>query len=389
MDQEALKDKWSVVCASMNARGTSKIASDYALFLERVGYRVEIVRPRLSRYKAYEVLWEIAGLYRLRLGNSRKIVVVNGRISPLVSGKRLDILLVTLDMMNCGWRKVWSRDMSLRERMNVMINTLLVRSSHRKARWRSVISKKSREDIEANGIEQRESQNEARIIYPTGSFATVTDGLWRDVKIKADLSDGDAREVCCCLWITGETKNKAYTRGVETLERLKGIGVKMEVEILGIKREELKVDSKRKMGSNDRVSLEFLGRLSESRLIERYLGCDISLCLSEEEGFGLPFLDSVLFGIPIVAYKIDTYIEICRHVESAGLDLPPIAWIGEKGIDATEICSDRIEKVKRLIVKGLEEKEARKAQKRIEMYQVGCNRLTRVSSGELERLVKT
>ncbi|MDH7474360.1 MAG: glycosyltransferase family 4 protein [Anaerolineae bacterium] len=50
-------------------------------------------------------------------------------------------------------------------------------------------------------------------------------------------------------------------------------------------------------------SVVFTGHVSTSQLVAYYRCASVFLSMSEHEGFGMPFLESMYFGIPIVAYK--------------------------------------------------------------------------------------
>lgn len=56
----------------------------------------------------------------------------------------------------------------------------------------------------------------------------------------------------------------------------------------------------RKLGLADVV---FAGHVSTAQLVTYYRCANVYLCMSEHEGFGVPLLESMHFGVPIVAYK--------------------------------------------------------------------------------------
>ncbi len=56
----------------------------------------------------------------------------------------------------------------------------------------------------------------------------------------------------------------------------------------------------KRLGLSDVV---FAGHVSTSQLVAYYRCASIYLSLSEHEGFGMPLLESMYFGVPIVAYK--------------------------------------------------------------------------------------
>jgi glycosyltransferase involved in cell wall biosynthesis len=56
-----------------------------------------------------------------------------------------------------------------------------------------------------------------------------------------------------------------------------------------------------RLGLQERVLLT--GSLTEAQLVAHYRTADIYLCLSEPEGFGLPLLEAMRAGVPVVAYN--------------------------------------------------------------------------------------
>lgn len=50
-------------------------------------------------------------------------------------------------------------------------------------------------------------------------------------------------------------------------------------------------------------SIEFVGRLSDSEVRALYETCSVYVCMSEHEGFCLPLIEAMHFGIPVVAWK--------------------------------------------------------------------------------------
>lgn len=74
-------------------------------------------------------------------------------------------------------------------------------------------------------------------------------------------------------------------------------------------------------------SVEFTGALSDSEVRALYESSDVYLCMSEHEGFCLPLIESMHFGLPVVAFSAaavpetlgDAGILVCdkRHAEVA------------------------------------------------------------------------
>ncbi|MGB9776073.1 MAG: glycosyltransferase family 4 protein [Anaerolineae bacterium] len=50
-------------------------------------------------------------------------------------------------------------------------------------------------------------------------------------------------------------------------------------------------------------SVVFTGHVSTSQLVAYYRCASLFLCMSEHEGFGMPLLESMYFGVPIIAHK--------------------------------------------------------------------------------------
>lgn len=50
-------------------------------------------------------------------------------------------------------------------------------------------------------------------------------------------------------------------------------------------------------------NVHFTGRVSDSELAAYYRACDVFLCMSEHEGFGVPLVESMAFDLPVLAYR--------------------------------------------------------------------------------------
>lgn len=388
--------KWIIVCSTMNARGTAKIADDYMTFFQDQKIKAEIVSPGLGSGRLYGLIWELGGIYMWGANRHRNIVLVNGRISPLLKKRRCDILLVTLDMMNYGWSAFLSPKTSTREKINIMINTLLVPGSQEKAKWRTVISKKTKKDLLALDARKKLGLRAPSVIYPTGSFTGTNEGNWKaraeDEKERLEIEDS----IATALWITGETKNKGFVQSTEILRDLDCIGTRMHIDILGIRSDRMKVNHEQLMGARYGIRSVFRSRLSENELIELYVSRNVALCLSEEEGFGLPFMDAILFGLPVIARRIDTYIEICELLKEEGIGLPAILWIEDRrtvGSGALTTCiedgsQDWLLRAKGFVrlQAGRVEREVREERKRI--YRDRARLLLKRSSRDLARLIE-
>lgn len=92
----------------------------------------------------------------------------------------------------------------------------------------------------------------------------------------------------------------------------------------------------RELGVAARV--RFLGNLDHPRLAEHYAAADAVLYLSEIESFGLPLLEAMAAGVPVIAKRIEGLVEV-------GADVPvwvePNARASEIGATLTRVLSDR------------------------------------------------
>jgi glycosyltransferase involved in cell wall biosynthesis len=58
------------------------------------------------------------------------------------------------------------------------------------------------------------------------------------------------------------------------------------------------------------AAVEFLSRLSDAELAARYAAADVLVMLSEHEGFGVPLVEAMLYGLPVVAYAAGAVAEV-------------------------------------------------------------------------------
>jgi glycosyltransferase involved in cell wall biosynthesis len=56
----------------------------------------------------------------------------------------------------------------------------------------------------------------------------------------------------------------------------------------------------------------FTGHVEHDELMACYAEADLFLCLSEHEGFGVPLLEAMVFGLPVIAYDAGAVAETLR-----------------------------------------------------------------------------
>jgi L-malate glycosyltransferase len=72
--------------------------------------------------------------------------------------------------------------------------------------------------------------------------------------------------------------------------------------------------------------VHFAGRVSDAELAAYYAGADAFVSMSEHEGFGLPWVEALAFGVPVIAYAAGALPET----------------IGDAGILFTEKCYEDV-----------------------------------------------
>ncbi len=63
----------------------------------------------------------------------------------------------------------------------------------------------------------------------------------------------------------------------------------------------------------DGVGVEYIGVVSRKRLIEEYRAAWVFWCTATYEGFGVPFIEAMACGTPVVSYRNAGALEIIRH----------------------------------------------------------------------------
>lgn len=118
------------------------------------------------------------------------------------------------------------------------------------------------------------------------------------------------------------------------------------ISVYGIRSTKLRDMARKRLISTEcEVEFEQIDT-KEERLIQCYLEANLALCLSKEEGYGIPFLDALMMGIPVVATRIDTYQEIVNLVSGMIDTLPPILWIEDMGRGSLSMNSDTVKEFK-------------------------------------------
>lgn len=73
-----------------------------------------------------------------------------------------------------------------------------------------------------------------------------------------------------------------------------------------------KVFASKKLDSESSENIVFLGRVDDEKLAELYAGAECFISSSLYEGFGLPLLEAMTSGCPVLCSDIPVYHEVCR-----------------------------------------------------------------------------
>ena len=92
---------------------------------------------------------------------------------------------------------------------------------------------------------------------------------------------------------------------------------------------------------NDCQNVEIRGFVSESELMEIYLGASVVWLPSRYEGFGMPALEAMALGRPVVASDIPAFREVCGDAVAFASPLEPDAHVQQlrKIIECSDTCS--------------------------------------------------
>lgn len=90
-------------------------------------------------------------------------------------------------------------------------------------------------------------------------------------------------------------------------------------------------------------NVKFLGKVTEAELKACYETADVFLCMSEHEGFGVPLLEAMTFGVPVIAFQSSA---IPETMGGAGIlatekNIPAIGTLIDEVIENKEL-RDRI-----------------------------------------------
>lgn len=134
------------------------------------------------------------------------------------------------------------------------------------------------------------------------------------------------------LFVGRICENKNQLELIETLSHLKSfsdsaVRLVLAGDVTSGSYQSRLVEEVEKRGLKENVI--FTGKISEEELAALYRQCDVFVCLSEHEGFGMPLIEAMHFGLPVVARKSSS---ISDTLGGAG-------YLLETGVDAYHVAA--------------------------------------------------
>ncbi|WMW81076.1 glycosyltransferase [Undibacterium cyanobacteriorum] len=134
------------------------------------------------------------------------------------------------------------------------------------------------------------------------------------------------------LFVGRICENKNQLELIETVSHLKSfsdstVRLVLAGDITSASYQARLVEEVEKRGLKENVI--FTGKISEEELAALYRQCDVFVCLSEHEGFGMPLIEAMHFGLPVVA----------RKSSSIGDTLGGAGYLLEAGVDAYHVAA--------------------------------------------------
>lgn len=262
------------------------------------------------------IAWEIFGIMRfidqMRLAD--ETIFANTRVSPflwhVIDWDRVTV--VVHDLMDTVADKAGSEGKKdIRKRIAVYVNSWIIRNSVRRASRVLFNSSYTRSEVEKW---MKRELAQGAVISPPPSFAGKIGSCWdgyHESEQKRDLPK--------ILVVTGMTKNKRYGDYRYFYDELKKrLGGRVKLVMYGIDLVRAEIEFQDWVEAN-KTLVEVKYKRSACELYRDYLKCNLVCSLSAEEGYGMPVADALGFGIPVIARRIDAYIEIREKVDAMGL----------------------------------------------------------------------
>lgn len=140
----------------------------------------------------------------------------------------------------------------------------------------------------------------ARVVYPASFY------IENSLRSRPDTEQEHSKNVLKILFVGRVTPNKGHKHILLSAHCVKQM-VKQRVEVYFAGRSDPAmqnyVQELKDLAKRLDLSAHILGEVTQSKLTELYQTCDVFACLSEHEGFGLPVLEAMCNGLPVVGYR--------------------------------------------------------------------------------------
>lgn len=157
-------------------------------------------------------------------------------------------------------------------------------------------------------IEKTYSRRNASIFVVPGATSLMhNDSKVLQTRIKSNKDEPTT--IAPFVLTIGASKRKNIKTLILAIDKLRSIGFDIQLKIVGGTK-----------GSNHIAGVEFLGYVSDVELIELYSKAVLVCLAGEDEGFGLPVLEAMSMGTPVVAVAAGSLPEV---VSSAGVLVSP------------------------------------------------------------------
>jgi glycosyltransferase involved in cell wall biosynthesis len=267
--------------------------------------REDCAFPRLQRSHPY---WEQVTLPRLLSGDEQRVLLCGFNTAPLVAPRNVRVVQVVHDLifMSSSRELPWSS--SRKQNLGRLYRRVVVPRSAPRAAQVITVSAASRSELN-------------RLLgIPPERIDVVPNAI--DTSLLAPPPIPWRERSDFVLTVSGEAPNKnlqgtiAVFASVAAQPRFSNV----KLVVLGVSpaSHARYLEMARQAGVGDRVS--FLGRVGDEELMRLHRLARAYLCTSVQEGFGIPLIEAMAVGTPVVSSNTTAMPEV---VDNAGLLFDP------------------------------------------------------------------
>ena len=312
-----------IVYPSKTRRGTYHYSIKLLSLISSSGLPVKLLQPTST---LPPILWELLLPFILRPKSSATYVFTTGRVSPLFCLFPCNKTLVIHDFFRSSpsHSSVHSIPTLLEYLVSVYHWFLSEVAILLKPIYILSNSYQTKKHLVAR---YPNATTNSSVLYPPPSFTSSDIDSFR-TNLSAHYLYSNPQSF---LFVTGRTPNKGFPLALHfILTSLNAytthiVGIRIPSTTNPCIQSAIDPDSI----SHSQTNLIYHSTLTQRSLLSLYSSCTFSLCLSLDEGFGIPFLDSLLFNIPTIVRDIPIYREVYTTVQTyLGVDHIQPFWIG-------------------------------------------------------------